>query len=67
MHDRIKHDKGILKASKVWVVKIGSALLTHPQAGLNTEVICHLVDQIIKLRQQGIAVVLVSSGSIAEG
>ncbi|MCP3951449.1 MAG: glutamate 5-kinase [Desulfobacterales bacterium] len=63
----MKHDKGILKASKVWVVKIGSALLTHPQAGLNTEVISHLVDQIITLRQQGIAVVLVSSGSIAEG
>jgi len=63
----VKHDKTILKNSKIWVVKIGSALLTHPQAGLNTEVIAHLVDQIVALRKRGIAVVLVSSGSIAEG
>ena len=62
-----KHDKSILKNSKIWVVKIGSALLTHPVAGLNNEVIAHLVEQIIALRKQGIAVVLVSSGSIAEG
>ena len=61
------HDKSILKSSKIWVVKIGSALLTHPQAGLNTEVIVHLADQIVALRKQGIQVVLVSSGSIAEG
>jgi len=61
------HDKSVLKASRVWVVKIGSALLTHPQSGLNTRVIAHLVDQIMALRAQGIAVVLVSSGSIAEG
>jgi glutamate 5-kinase len=62
-----KYDKSILTNSKTWVIKIGSALLTHPEAGLNTEVIAHLVDQIIALRKQGIAVVLVSSGSIAEG
>ena len=61
------HDKSVLKGSRVWVVKIGSALLTNPQAGLNTEIIAHLVDQIIALREQGIAVVLVSSGAIAEG
>ena len=63
----LKHDKTIIKTSKVWVVKIGSALLTHPQAGLNNDVIAHLVDQIMGLKQQGITVVLVSSGSIAEG
>lgn len=60
-------DKSILKSSKIWVVKIGSALLTHPKSGLNTQVIIHLVDQIVALRTQGIKVVLVSSGSIAEG
>ena len=62
-----KHDKSILQKSRVWVVKIGSALLTNPQAGLNSEVIAHLVDQVMALRKQGITVVLVSSGSIAEG
>lgn len=62
-----QHDKSILRSSKVWVVKIGSALLTHPQAGLNTEVIVHLADQIVALKKKGIKVVLVSSGSIAEG
>lgn len=61
------HDKSVLAKSKVWVVKIGSALLTHPESGLNNEIITHLVDQIAALRKKGIAVVLVSSGSIAEG
>ncbi len=60
-------DKSILQKSKVWVVKIGSALLTHPESGLNENVISHLADQIVALRKRGIAVVLVSSGSIAEG
>jgi len=61
------HDKSIIRESKTWVVKIGSALLTNPDSGLNTEIIAHLADQIVSLRQQGIQVVLVSSGSIAEG
>ncbi len=63
----MKRDKSVLQKSKVWVVKIGSALLTHPSSGLNTDVISHLVDQIVALRNKGIQVVLVSSGSIAEG
>jgi glutamate 5-kinase len=62
-----KYDKSILKKSKIWVIKIGSALLTHPEAGLDQDIIAHLADQIVALRKQGIAVVLVSSGSIAEG
>ncbi len=57
----------MLKESKVWVVKIGSALLTHPKSGLNKEIIANLTRQIAELRTQGVAVVLVSSGSIAEG
>lgn len=61
------YDKSLIKKSKTWVVKIGSALLTNPDSGLNTAIIAHLSDQIVALRQQGIQVVLVSSGSIAEG
>jgi len=60
-------DKSLIKSSKIWVVKIGSALLTHPESGLNSDVIQHLADQIVALHAQGIQVVLVSSGSIAEG
>ena len=63
----MKHDKSVLKTSTVWVVKVGSALLTHPQAGLDSDIIAHLVDQIAALKRRGIAVVLVSSGAIAEG
>ena len=61
------HDKSVLQGSRVWVVKIGSALLTDLNYGLNNEVMALLVRQIVALRAKGIAVVLVSSGSIAEG
>ncbi len=56
-----------LTHSKRWVVKIGSALLTNDGAGLNREGIQNWVDQIAELKRQGIEVVLVSSGSVAEG
>ena len=54
-------------AAKRWVVKIGSALLTNDGQGLDKAAIAGWVEQIVKLRQQGIEVVLVSSGSVAEG
>ena len=53
--------------SKRWVVKIGSALLTADGQGLDTESISDWVAQLAWLRQQGLDIVLVSSGSIAEG
>ena len=53
--------------SRRWVVKIGSALLTNDGRGLDQEAIAGWVEQIVRLRQQGIEVVLVSSGSVAEG
>lgn len=56
-----------LKKTKRWVIKIGSALLTNDGAGLNKEGIANWVDQIAFLKKQGIEVVLVSSGSVAEG
>jgi glutamate 5-kinase len=56
-----------LKRSKRWVIKIGSALLTDDGKGLNREAIAQWAEQIVALRQQGIEVVLVSSGSVAEG
>jgi glutamate 5-kinase len=49
------------------VIKIGSALLTNDGAGLDKEGIAGWVDQIAQLKEKGIEVVLVSSGSVAEG
>jgi glutamate 5-kinase len=56
-----------LKQSKRWVVKIGSALLTANGRGLDREAIANWVAQMAQLRTQGIEVVLVSSGAVAEG
>jgi len=54
-------------SSSRWVVKIGSALLTNEGRGLDKVAIKQWVAQISALRQRGIEIVLVSSGSIAEG
>ena len=56
-----------LKLAKCWVVKIGSALLTNDGLGLRADSLDVWVKQIVTLREKGIDVVLVSSGSIAEG
>ena len=53
--------------SRLWVVKIGSALLTNEGRGLDRGRIQRWADQIAALRGHGVRVVLVSSGSIAEG
>ena len=50
-----------------WVVKIGSALITNDGRGLEAAVIGEWVTQMLALRSDGIDVVLVSSGSVAEG
>nr|CAA6829735.1 MAG: Glutamate 5-kinase (EC / RNA-binding C-terminal domain PUA [uncultured Thiotrichaceae bacterium] len=50
-----------------WVVKIGSALLTRDGEGLDREALADWAVQITRLRQQGIEIVLVSSGAVAEG
>lgn len=56
-----------LVSGQRWVIKIGSALLTNDGKGLNRPGIQAWVDQIADLMAQGIEVVLVSSGSVAEG
>ncbi len=57
----------VLKSAKRIVVKIGSALLTNDGKGLDKPAIAGWVAQIAQLRSQGLEVVLVSSGSVAEG
>ncbi|HEB87536.1 MAG TPA: glutamate 5-kinase [Gammaproteobacteria bacterium] len=60
-------DRAQLKHARRWVIKIGSALLTRDGAGLDLPVIQGWVDQIAVLLDQGMEVVLVSSGAVAEG
>lgn len=57
----------VAKKSRRWVVKIGSALLTNDGQGLNREALAQWVAQMMLLREQGIELVIVSSGSVAEG
>ncbi|BFM10406.1 glutamate 5-kinase [Simiduia litorea] len=50
-----------------WVVKIGSSLLTNNGQGLDRPAIAGWVEQMGRLRAQGIELVLVSSGAVAAG
>ena len=56
-----------LKATRRWVVKIGSALLTNEGQGLDLSRMDDWANQICQLRDQGVEVVLVSSGAVAAG
>ena len=56
-----------LSATRRWVIKIGSALLTNNGRGLDRDRIGDWVGQIATLQERGIEVVLVSSGAVAEG
>lgn len=49
------------------VIKIGSSLLTQGGQGLDNRAIKNWVGQMAALRRRGVEVVLVSSGSVAEG
>ena len=50
-----------------WVVKVGSAVLTENGLSLSEAVVARLASQLSHLRDNGVDVVLVSSGSIAAG
>lgn len=50
-----------------WVVKIGSSLLTGNGRGLDREALSSWVDQMADRVGQGIQLVIVSSGAVAEG
>ena len=53
--------------AKRWVVKVGSSLVTNNGLGLDLPAIEAWAAQLVALRAQGIQVVLVSSGAVAEG
>lgn len=59
--------RNTVATTKRWVVKIGSALLTDDGQGLNMKAMELWVAQMVSLRQQGVELVVVSSGAVAEG
>lgn len=56
-----------IKHTQRWVIKIGSALLTDNGQGLNRAAMGQWIEQMVALRQAGVSLVIVSSGSVAEG
>ena len=54
-------------AGDTWVIKVGSSLLTNHGEGIDRSLVNGWVDDIVGLHRQGIRVVLVSSGAVAEG
>ncbi|MFO1417621.1 MAG: glutamate 5-kinase [Methylotetracoccus sp.] len=56
-----------LSRAKRVIVKIGSALLTGGGRGLDRKAIASWVEQLARLRRRNMQVLLVSSGSVAEG
>ncbi|MEE9319249.1 MAG: glutamate 5-kinase [Granulosicoccus sp.] len=56
-----------LQSAQRWVIKVGSSLLTAEGRGLDHTIIKQWSEQIATLLDDGCEVILVSSGSIAEG
>ena len=56
-----------LENAKRLVIKIGSALLVDEASGLRRDWLQALVEDIVRLRQRGQEVVIVSSGAVALG
>jgi len=60
-------DRANLRATRRWVIKIGSSLITNEGAGLNHQAISGWAADIAGLRHAGYELLMVSSGSVAEG
>ncbi|HIG40377.1 MAG: glutamate 5-kinase [bacterium] len=67
MSKDLQRERDEFEAGEVWVVKIGSSLLTRNGQGLATDHISDWVAQIAELHKAGKQIVLVSSGAVAEG
>jgi len=56
-----------LRATDIWVVKVGSRVLTGSDGRLDRQQIEQLASQLIEIRRAGFQVILVSSGAVASG
>lgn len=59
--------RSIVKKSKLWVIKIGSSILTAKRGKPDPQVFARIVRDVAALRKAGKKVILVSSGAIACG
>ena len=59
--------KSVVADAKRFVIKVGTALLTDNGRGLDEKAIANLAEELSAVQKLGREVVLVSSGSIAEG
>ncbi len=50
-----------------WVIKLGSSLVTNNGLGLDHDAIANWAGQLVEQQKQGIQIVLISSGAVAEG
>ena len=69
-HDPDRRSESVragLASAKVWVVKVGSALLTGDGQGIDADSLDRWCGQIADLHVEGRRVVVVSSGAVAEG
>lgn len=57
----------LVKKAKLWVIKIGSSILTQKNGAPDPKVFAHLAQEVAALRRSGKKVILVSSGAIACG
>jgi glutamate 5-kinase len=58
---------GVFKSARRIVVKVGSSLVTNEGRGLDEEAIGQWSEQLAALVQQGLELIMVSSGAVAEG
>jgi len=63
----VTEERKKIKASRRWVIKLGSALLTDNGCGLKHDLLDNWVSQIAELDKRGVEIVIVSSGAVAEG
>ncbi|MEX0941080.1 MAG: glutamate 5-kinase [Pseudomonadales bacterium] len=65
--ESVNHSVTNFDPGKIWVIKIGSSLLTADGRGLSQAPVAGWVDEIVAVHKSGVQVVLVSSGAVAEG
>ncbi len=57
----------LVKKAKIWVIKIGSSILTQKNGAPDFKVFVRLAKEVAELRKSGKKIILVSSGAIACG
>ena len=67
MNDGSSYRNRIFKNVQRVVIKLGTGVLTNDAGALDTEKICSVAEQVSQLWQQGVQVVLVSSGAVTAG